>query len=186
MSISIDWLKAIQLQPRFLFGLWLLGSLIMFLPASFAQTLGITEVRISFRPWIGLGTLTAFAFWLVQLIPEFRRYQQGKDYRRQVIDALESISPEEWILLGYCLQENQQTITLSLIDRTAVSLVARGILVQASGVGNNTAWPYTIPDFLWKHLREKRDDFFKRAPFPHDVVVSHFQGLHDHIHRYDR
>ena len=46
MSAWIDWLKVIQLQPRFLFGFWFLGGLILFLPIGIAETLGIQEARI--------------------------------------------------------------------------------------------------------------------------------------------
>jgi hypothetical protein len=184
MSFSSDWLKAIQLKPRFLFGIWLLGTLVLFLPENVAARFGIVEARIALQPWIGLGTLAAFSFWVIQLIPSLSDYWLKRKFKRQIIRALDFMSPEEWVLLAYCLKQNQQTVTLSLVDRAAGSLTARGILDRAGGVGNQLAWPYTIPTFLWKHLLKNRERFFAAAPFPSDEIDAHLLGLHQHIHRH--
>lgn len=185
MSLSLDWLKAIQLKPRFLFGIWLLGMLVIFLPDSLAMSFGIVEARIALQPWIGLGTLAAFSFWVIQLIPSLSSYWRKRKFKRQIIRALDFTSPEEWVLLAYCLRQNQQTITLSLVDRAAGSLTARGILEPAGGVGNQLAWPYTIPTFLWKHLLKNRERFLATAPFPPDEVRVRLLDLHERIHQHD-
>lgn len=184
MSFSSDWLKAIQLKPRFLFGIWFLGMLVLFLPDFVAARFGIVEARIALQPWIGLGTLAAFSFWVIQLIPSLSSYWRKLKVRRQIIRALDFTSPEEWVLLAYCLKQNQQTVTLSLVDRAAKSLAARGILEPAGGVGNQLAWPYTIPTFLWIHLLKNRECFFATAPFPPDEIEARLLGLHQHIHRH--
>lgn len=185
MSAWIDWLKVIQLKPRFLFGFWFLGGLILFLPVGIAETLGIQEVRIGLRSWIGLATLAAFAFWLVQLYPVYQQYRARRKYREQVIRALASLSPEEWVMLGYCLDQNQQTITPSIVDSVAGALLARGLLERPGGVGNQLAWPHTIPDFLWDHLQSHRNEFLRNPPFPQEQTRARFQGLHQHLHRHN-
>jgi hypothetical protein len=185
MSVWPDWLKVMQLKPRFLFGILLLGILILFMPLGLANTLGIGDIRNSLRPWIGLGTLSAFSFWLIQLIPKYQYFRRSRRYRAEMIRSLKSISPEEWILLAYCLERNQQTITLSIVDRYAGSLVARGILERAGGIGNQLAWPYTIPTYLWAHLLTNREQFLANAPFPESEVESRLRGLHQHICRHD-
>lgn len=184
MTTWTDWLKVIELKPRFLFAIWLVGSLVIFLPEPVAERLGTQEIRETLSPWLGLGTLAAFSFWLVQLIPLYREIRARQRYRAAAIRALDSISPEEWVLVAYCLKQNQQTITLSMIDREACSLEARGLLQRADGIGNRLSWPYTIPTFLWEHLLTNRGQFMGKAPFPRAEVEARLLGLHQHIHRY--
>lgn len=148
-----DWLKVIQLKARFLFGIWLIGAFILFLPDRFADEFGIKTIRENYRGWIGIGTLAAFAFWLVQLIPSFQNRRAIKKIREEIIQSVNSLSPEEQLLLAFCLWRNQQTITLEITHRAAGALVAKGMLIRADGIGDTLAWPFTVPDFLWNHLR---------------------------------
>lgn len=180
-----DFLKLIQLNARFLFGIWLFGVILLFLPKDIAEIFGIVELRSSYRPWIGVGALGAFAFWLVQLFSIWTASRNLNAQRGRLIRALESVSGEEWILIAYCVIQNQQSVTLSLVDRIAGSLVARGLLVRADGVGNKFSWPHTIPDFLWNHLIENRGEFLAKAPFAEDEMKARLQGLHEHIHRHN-
>jgi hypothetical protein len=185
LSFRPDLLKVIQLKPRFLFGIWFLGSLVLLLPIRIIEVLGLGDIRGALSPWLGLVTLSAFSFWLVQLIPEYQKLRARRRMREEMTRSLEFISPEEWILLAYCLKNNQQTITLSIVDRVAGSLAARGILVRAAGVWNQLAWPFTLHKIIWEHLLLNREEFMAKAPFPHADIESGFQNLDQHICRYD-
>jgi hypothetical protein len=185
MNVSLDWIKLIQLKPRFLFGLWLFGVFILFIPSEIGKKIGIDDFRNVSKPWLGIATLASFVFWLLQLIPEFQSFYAKRRFRSAVIKSLDFISPEEWIVLAYCLIENQQTITLGYTDRNAGSLVARGILVRANGAGNILSWPHTIPPFLWEYLVKHRDKFMINTPLPKAQVEYLLGKLHQEIHRYD-
>jgi len=185
MSMWMDWLKIIQLKPRFLFGIWFFGALLLGLPQGLAEIFSLSEIRNSFRPWLGLLTLLSFSFWLVQLIPTGSSYLARRRLRKTLIRYLEFLSPEEWILLAYCLKNNQQTITLSIVDRVAGSLVARGILERAAGVGNQMSWPYTIHNIVWDYLLLKRAEFMSKAPWSQQDIESSWHDLDHHIRRYD-
>lgn len=185
MSAWPDWLKIIQLKPRFLFGLWFLGALFLFLPATIADTLGIQEIRTFFRGWIGVGTLAAFAFWCVQLIPLYQTKRNAKKYRERVIQSVSSLSPDEWLLVAYCLYRNQQTITLEITHRSANALVAKGIMIMASGMGNQLAWPFTIPSFLWEYIKSNRQVVFSSVNEDDPRLQARFEELNRHIRRHD-
>lgn len=185
MSSWADLLKVIQLKPRFLFGMWILGALILFMPIGIAETLGIGDIRESIRPYLGLGTLAAFSFWLVQLIPHYRTLRARQRYRANLLRTLDSISPEAWTLLAYCLEMNQQTITLEITDRTANALRAQGILRRAGGAASILAWPYTIHADVWEHLLRNRKEFMQNSPFTLPEVECRFRNLHHHITRND-
>lgn len=185
MTSLSDWLKAIQLKPRFLFGLWLLGSLILFLPIEILDPLGISSSRATLQPWLGFGTLAAFAFWIVQLIPIAQSARALRRQREEMIRSLDSLSPEEWVLLAYCLEQNQQTVALSVADIHGGTLAARGLLIRQGGTGNITAWPHTIPGFIWEHLRANKAVFLASHPFGStDEAEARIMGLHHHIMRH--
>jgi hypothetical protein len=185
MSAWPDWLKVIQLKPRFLFGLWLLGALILFLPGGIADQLGVTEIRKNFRGWIGLGTLAAFAFWWVQLIPRFQAKRGAKHFRERAFRSLASLSAEEWLLVAYCLNRGQQTITLEIGHRAAGALTAKGIFVMASGANNSLAWPYTMPSFLWDELRKNPQIIFNGIDSNDARLEAKFAEIERHIRRFD-
>jgi hypothetical protein len=180
-----DWLKVIQLKPRFLFGIWLIGSLILFLPNGFADEFGIKAIRENYRGWIGIGTLAAFAFWLVQLIPAFQNWRAVKKIREEIIHSVDSLSPEERRLLAFCLWRNQQTITLEITHRAAGALVAKGMLIQANVTGDILAWPFTVPDFLWHHLKADHQLILQGTDPNDPQLLENFRRMEAHIRRWD-
>ena len=180
-----DWLKVIQLKPRFLFGIWLIGALILFLPQKAAEGFGFLNIREHYRGWIGIGTISAFAFWCIQLIPLFSNYRSTTKYKTGVTQSLSSLSQEEWFLVAYCLNRNQQTITLELTHRAARALVAKGIFIAADGVGNSLSWPYTIPNFLWNHIKANGHLIFNKLSPADDQLQNAFAQLERTIRRHD-
>jgi len=183
MSAWPDWLKLIQLKPRFLFGIWFFGALLLFLPDRIAVGFGIVELRGTLRGLIGLLTLLAFTFWFVQLLPLWHTRRIVKRARAQAFRSLQSLSAEEWLLVAYCLNRQQQTITLELTHAAAGALKAKGIFVMAGGVGNSLAWPFTVPDFLWDYLRANPHVIFNDPNDPQ--LQARFEGIEHHIHRHD-
>lgn len=185
MSAWPDWLKLIQLKPRFLFGIWLLGALLLFLPQPIAAAFGIIEIRDAIRGWIGLLTLLAFTFWIVQLLPLWHTRRAVKRARAQAFRSLQSLSAEEWLLVAYCLNRRQQTITLELTHAAAGALKAKGIFIMAGGVGNTLAWPFTIPDFLWDYLNRNPHVILAGIDPNDPQLQARFEEIEHHIHRHD-
>ncbi len=185
MSAWPDWLKLIQLKPRFLFGIWLFGALLLFLPDRVAAGFGINDIRTALRGWIGILTLLALTFWLVQLLPLWHVKRSVKRAREQAFRSLQSLSAEEWQLVAYCLNRGQQTITLEVTHRAAGALKAKGIFLMAGGVGNSLAWPFTIPDFLWKYLTENPQVIFAGVDPNDPQLQARFEEIEHHIHRHD-
>lgn len=185
MPFFSDLLKAIQLKPRFLFGLWLVGMFLLSFPDRLATKFGVREIRNSGRGLIGLVTIGAFAFWLVQLIPVWRQAIANRRSKRQVIESLDSLSSDEWFVLAYCIDRNQRTVTLEIDHRAAGALLAKGLLRIPAGMCNILAVPYTIPSYLWKHLQEHRSQLLPDDELQQPKVQDRFNELDRHIHRYD-
>jgi len=186
MAVFSDLLKAIQLKPRFLFGLWLVGMILLFFPDGWATKFGFRGIIQNYRGWIGLGTIVVFAFWLVQLVPSFLQARAVKRYRQNVIKSLSALSNDEWLLLAFCVIRNQRTLTLEITHGAANALEAKRLLNKASGVGNKMAWPYTIPDFVWEYLSRNPRILFPYNEHELPQVQAQFAQLEAYMCRHDR
>jgi hypothetical protein len=181
-----DWLKIIQLKPRFLFGLGLLGVLLLFLPSSLVGSFGIISVRDSYRGWIGTATLAAFAFWGVQLLPSLKAWLHERKRKSEILMSLDALSKEEQFLLAYCLDRNQRTVCLPMIDRAATSLCQKGLLVSANRFADSLAWPFTIPNFVWEHLQLISPQILPEEERVNPEVRRRFDEFERFLHRHDR
>ena len=65
-------LNAIQLKPRHLFGVFLIGLVLALFPRSWADALGVWTIIGPIRGWLALAAVVAFCFWVVQLVPVAR------------------------------------------------------------------------------------------------------------------
>jgi len=175
MSWLRDALDAIQLKPRFLFGIFLLGLLLLVLPAAITNVLGVTELRGQIRPWVGIATLAAFAFWSVQLWPRLSGWCQRRQARRAVLKSLDSLSAEESLILAYCLSRNRLTVLLATASRewnTATGLCEKGLLRRASVGHSILAVPFTVPDFVWTELWLRLHEFLPNE----DQAMQHLES----------
>lgn len=180
-----EWLKIFQLKPRFLFGVCALGLIILFSPDFVLQIFGIKLFHDSFRGLIGLITLIALVFWIIQLIPSFSSWRRTNKARARILESLDSLSIEERLLLMYCLHRNQQTISLEVIHRDATALTSKGIFVMASGVNDQLAWPFNVPNWLWKEIKANPALVFKGLDPASAAIQNRFQQLTNHIRRHD-
>lgn len=63
--------------------------------------------------------------------------------------------------------------------------MAKGLLSIPAGRFDPLAIPYTIPNFVWKHLQKNRQLFFPDDEIKQSKVQNLFDELDQHIHRYD-
>jgi Super-infection exclusion protein B len=177
-----DWLKVIQLPARFLFGLFMIGALLLFLPGNIATALGITTIRDHYRPWIGVGTIAAFALWLMQLSPAVGRAWYEHKYRVAALDNLNGLTAEERFQLAYCLHRGQRTLYLRITDSAAQSLCSKGIFTHAQS-GSALALPFTIPQFVWKHIRANPHLILSDAEQDSPQLLASFARFENEIRR---
>lgn len=181
-----DWIKTIiELRPRLLFVLSALGGALLMLPEKATQALGLERTLSDHRGWVGAATLLLFALWVAQMIPSIRRWRKGRGARRSALAALDSLSPEERLLLIYCLARNQQTLTLKVGHRAASALVSKGLLAMAGGIGDTLAWPHTIPNFVWRHIRSYPQTVLRGVKLEDPGLRQALNNLDEHIRRYD-
>jgi hypothetical protein len=183
MSMWSDLLKVIQLKPRYLFGLWLLGTVLLVLPTRLAVHFGVVDFRDHYRSWIGLLTLGAFSFWLVQLVPAAQRKRAQSKWKKGVLKNLGGLSPQERFVLAYCVHRGQRTVYLRVIEPAATSLCHKGLMLSASGSGSMLAWPYTIPDFVWDYIRTNRLAVLPEKDWNDRELYSQFEAFERDMQR---
>ncbi|MDF1875796.1 superinfection exclusion B family protein [Sulfurimonas sp. SAG-AH-194-I05] len=153
MSETFDkFLKLLHLEPRTLFGIVLLGSILLFGTEEFLTTFGLELFRNDYKGWIGIITLISAIFFLIQLLPWIQNIYHQYKYEQKVIEYLSSLSREESLLLLYCKRKKQQSLSLPVTHGTAKSLVSKGIMEQAGGNGSMMEWPYTVSNIVWKKI----------------------------------
>lgn len=181
-----DILNAIQLKARYLFGIAALGALMLLMSQSWAEAFGVEKFREDYRGGIGIVTLTAGVFWVVQLFAVYERWSRERRRRRSVLAMLDSLSPEEMLLLAYCVIRNCRTITLDVTDRVACALASKGLLYRPAGTYSPLSYPFAVPDFLWAHLLMNPVKVLGSTPADDPELHAAFDGLERHMSRFDR
>ena len=181
-----DWIKSIvALRPGLLFTLWVLGGLLLLAPESVTDKLGLTCTLTTHRAWWGGATLVLLALWTARMLPVTARWFRAGRARRSALHSLTTLSYEERLVLIYCHTYGQQTVTLEVGHRAAAALVFKGLLEPARGVGDTLHWPYTIPDFVWRHLQRDSASVMGELSADDPGLSAALESLDEHIRRYD-
>lgn len=170
----IDWLKAIQLKARYLFGIFIFGCVILLLPDNIADKFGFLEIRKVYRGWIGLATIGSFSFWLIQLAPSILSIRANKAKRKTVLEHIHSLSQNEMLIVAYCLYKNQNTISLPMTNSAASALCHKGLMVRALQ-GSTLKMPYTFQPFVWDHLQSIKCNIIPRDIKNHPNILINFE-----------
>jgi hypothetical protein len=185
--VNLEWTKIFDLKARYLFAVWLFGSLLLLSPLSISSKFGFASIVDSYRGWIGLSTIGFFTLWTVQLFSGYREARQKRKVelaeiakrdeedlrvrdkqskmREEVLRSVSTLSKNELFLLAYAVDQNQQTIFASRANRFALALVAKHLLIPAP-TGNIVQYPYTIPNFVWDYLQQHNHELFDSDVFP--------------------
>lgn len=103
----------------------------------------------------------SIAHWLTESVPGATR---GWRARRKILARLDSLSEIEHRILSYLVQDNSQSFNYRIDDGDVQLLVQKGLLLMAGGHQNVFAVPFLIPDFVWRELRKRSDEFSSAAP----------------------
>lgn len=153
-------IKAAQGPARFLYAVAAVGVFFLLIPVPWADWLGAEEVLATWRGWIALVTVSAFAFATAAFAPTVAKLWRRKASTKARIKSLEALSGEERILLGYCAHRDRRTVLLSLdstASKVAEGLCQKGLMEQAVGGHSVLAWPFTIPAAIWPSIKKRID-----------------------------
>lgn len=183
MSAWTDWINLIQLKPRYLLGICVLGLFLLTIPAGLASFLGLSTFRTQYRGWIGFGTAASLVFFAVQISHLIMEKIREKKGRRDVLKAMDGLSYDERIWLLYAVYNHRKTIYLKIGDPGAMALRHKGLLIQAER-GNVLAYPFIIPNFVWDKLMGERTRILssiEKTPHLKDLFKNHDCDMRDTI-----
>lgn len=189
MNLIESFFKLIQLPARYSFGLALLGYFILFTPVKIAQQMGIEVLRESYRTEIGLFSMVMTTLWIIQMVRwislTVNTWLLRRKLKDQLISELDSLSPESWLVIAYCLTKNERTVNFNVLDSQIDPLRSVGILKMAPGLHAQTHWPFSIPLVFWRYLQKNKEQFFDNSPYSEKELNQRLQELHQKITRYD-
>ncbi|MBF0602200.1 MAG: superinfection exclusion B family protein [Nitrospirae bacterium] len=157
--------KELVFQPRILGGIWFFGVLLIVLPTSLYGDETISNLILTYRGWIIFITMGTFSVWMSSVLPtiiatKIKKYKSRKKLkeRKQIaLDFLATLAYEERMLISFCIDNNQQTITMPYVSPVASGLKSKGLL-NAPMDGHLLSHSFTIPHFVWKHIVENKID----------------------------
>ncbi len=132
-------------------------------PEPFSKGLGLNLFLAEYRTWVGVAFLFFLVSALLPVIPwcvdRIRAKTEDNRVRRQRLDLITKLTPEEKELLKLFIEGNTKAQDLNTQDGVVGRLLAIDFLVIASSVSyggrrGSFTFPVNIQDWLWDELCE--------------------------------
>ena len=174
-----NWLKIFELKPRYFFAISLIGILALFLPQQIKDTLGITQLVTSYRPYIGIATIVSLVFWCVQLSPwkHINSWIENIKTQREFAKELANLPQNEKLLLAYCVSRNKQMFYLDTGHSVANSLRIKGFLDYADGIARIGVTPFYISHPIWINLVRHKNDLITKNEWNNPILMKSFESI---------
>ena len=154
------WLDLIKLPTRYVVSFALAAAaMLIFLPDSMMETLGLFQLREQYRSWIGLLLVISIAILIPPPIITATAWGKTWIKRRSRIRHLHRqlhklTLGEKAILRGY-LENNAKSQDLDMTDGTVEGLVIAEILFRSSNFGMHPRfWAHNIQPWAWEYLKK--------------------------------
>ncbi len=154
------WLQALNLPLRVTIGVALACSTLLVLDSRSVLLLG-TFGSLT-RPLVIVALVVAAALSITGIGAIVVKHIQRKLERAAVLERLEHLAPFELRLLADAIKEKRQSFYTYVHSPHVATLMAKGIVHSPGGTHNQDHYPFTINDFVWKYLLERKDDFIYR------------------------
>lgn len=91
-----------------------------------------------------------------------QKRKEEAERRRIVLERLDYLSPDETGFISLALERRSQTIFGWVHSHPGRSLEMKGLVQSEGSTGHQDHWPWVFPDFVWKVLLERRDEFLRK------------------------
>jgi len=131
---------------------------ILLIPQNLTDTLGITDIVNSYRPWFGIFTVLCTVYLLSYITYE---YLSGHLSQWLVVNRvknrLRNLTEDEKEALREYINSNRRTVQFSMSEGVAGGLEAKKILYRSSNLGSlGDYFPYNIQDFAFDYLIKRK------------------------------
>ena len=162
-------------QPRFVFAIAITTGLILFLPVSILQQIGLDQLINSYRSIIGLAFLGASILSSIHVITIVHSRIKDKGLqvakrREQVRLLLETTPPEKHILYGF-IKGATKTQRLDVDSGVVNGLIRKGMIYPTANRATSNVFhtsfhgpiftcDHNITDWTWEYIKNNEDAFF--------------------------
>lgn len=184
MSIVPDsnWLNALKLPTQVMLGVFI--ACIIVLSFNHYEVIQLVLFGDIAKPIIilvaiftGSLSFTGVISFIKDHISKFRKHklleqrkvlkleqqkEQQVEYKKSVIKRLDHLTPKEIEHLADCLTENCQSFYAYVHSHSVGALIGKELVQSGGGTHNQDHYPFTITDFVWEELLERKDEFLQR------------------------
>ncbi|WP_165720494.1 superinfection exclusion B family protein [Bordetella trematum] len=151
---AIEFLK---LAPRYLIAVAIVSGVLLFLPDTWLQRIGLNTFATANRQWLGLTFLVSAVLWGVSAIATCWDWVAGKFFRRRVrkhiAQKLCSLTEDEKQILRYYFAKGTRANMLKVDDGVVQGLVANRIIYRSASMGNILeGFAHNITDVAWDYI----------------------------------
>lgn len=176
------WLQAFKLPLRIIIGIAIASAILLVLDSNAALTL--SEFGLLTKPLVIVALVLTGALsltGLVAILYDFvsrgrkqslllaRRISRKKEHeerqekeRAAILDRLDHLAPQELHHLADALRENSQSFYTYVHSPSVTTLMGKGLVYTPGGTHHQDYYPFTIYDFVWKALLDRRDEVVAR------------------------
>lgn len=179
---DVNWLNALKLPTRVMLGIFLASVVLLILDKKEIVVLGdlwtpakaVVIILMVVSGSLSLAGIGGFIFDQFMkhrgrtLLSERRteRQKEREERRREAqeaaLDRIEHLSPRELRYLAKCVRDNSQSFYTYVHSPPVTTLMGKGLVYTPGGTHNQDHYPFTIHDFAWKALLERRDEILSR------------------------
>jgi hypothetical protein len=155
-------LEFLKLAPRYMAAIAAVSAALLFGSDEFLKRLGLFDLQQRYRGGIGLALLISGSLLAVdgatKCIAWARRVMRRRSFAKFRKQQLLSLTEGEKQILRFYVAQQTKTNVLRYDDGVVQGLVAKGIIHQASSMGNVLeGFAYNIDDSVWAYLNENRE-----------------------------
>lgn len=177
-KLDSGWLKLFEQKGWVYFSLALFCAALRYLLASgFLPSLAgfdwLPDASLLGAVLFGILTIGSMGYRIASWLTDFGRTRGA---RRTILSRLNSLSDVEHRILSYLVQANNQSFNYRIDDGDVQGLVHKGLLRMAGGHQNIMAIPYSVPDFVWRELKKRPNEFNSAAPPQDPPWVKHWMA----------
>jgi hypothetical protein len=172
------WLEAFKLPTRALAGLCIFSIAMIVLDQYKVfelKTFGemTRPILIVVAVLSGSLAITSIIGYFVEVFTSGRKYsvlsnrrkireqeqKEGRaEYEKKVIERIDHLSQYELKHLADALRENSQSFYTWVHSPYAATLTGKGMIYTTGGTHHQDHYPFTINDFVWKALLERKEE----------------------------
>jgi len=151
---ALNWLK---LSPKYLVAISIATGAILFAPDSLITSLGMTEIKTTYKPWIGLGFIISASLLIANSsFYTFKWVKTRLTWRKNLAKCqsyLNDLTSDELEILREYIGTQSKTQYLPIDSGVVQGLVNNKIIYRSANVGDIVdGWAFNIQPWAWDYL----------------------------------